>query len=206
MGFYAKHILPRLIELAMKNKEMARLRAAWIPQARGDVLEVGIGSGLNLAFYSSEVRRVYGVDPSVELQRIARKRAAGIPFQLEFLPQSAETSLALANRSIDTAVLTWTLCSIPEPAKALHEIRRVLRPSGRLLFVEHGRAPDPRVAVWQDRLTPMWKRIAGGCHLNRKIDEMINAAGFQTIDMKTTYLPGPKPMTYTYQGIAAPLV
>ena len=206
MGFYAKHILPRLIELAMKNKEMARLRAAWIPQARGDVLEVGIGSGLNLSFYSSDVQRIYGVDPSVELQRIARERAAAIPAHVEFLSQSIETSLPLANGSIDTAVLTWTLCSIPNPTKALHEIRRVLSPSGRLLFVEHGRAPDPRVAVWQDRLTPAWKRIGGGCHLNRKIDEMISAAGFQTIDLKTAYLPGPKAMTYTYQGIAAPLV
>jgi ubiquinone/menaquinone biosynthesis C-methylase UbiE len=205
MGFYAKHILPRLIELAMKNKDMVRLRAACIPQAHGDVLEVGIGSGLNLAFYSSEVRCVYGVDPSIELQRIAQKRVAGIPFQVEFLSQSAETSLALDKGSIDTAVLTWTLCSIPNPTKALHEIRRVLRSSGRLLFVEHGRAPDPRVAVWQDRLTPIWKRIGGGCHLNRKIDEMISAAGFQTIDLKTTYLAGPKAMTYTYQGIAAPL-
>jgi ubiquinone/menaquinone biosynthesis C-methylase UbiE len=206
MGFYAKHILPRLIELAMKNKEMARLRAAWIPQARGDVLEVGIGSGLNLSFYSSDVQRICGVDPSVELQRIARERAAAIPFPVEFLPQSAETSLPLPNGSIDTAVLTWTLCSIPNPAEALHEIRRVLSPSGRLVFVEHGRAPDPRVVVWQDRLTPAWKRIGGGCHLNRKIDEMIRAAGFQMIDLKTTYLPGPKAMTYTYQGIAAPLV
>jgi ubiquinone/menaquinone biosynthesis C-methylase UbiE len=206
MGFYRKHILPRLIELAMKNKEMARLRAAWIPQARGDVLEVGIGSGLNLAFYSSDVRRVYGVDPSVELQRIARKRAAGIPFQVEFLSQSAETSLPLDSGCIDTAVLTWTLCSIPDPAKALREIRRVLSPSGRLLFVEHGRASDSRVALWQDWLTPGWRRIGGGCHLNRKIDEMISAAGFQMIDLKTTYLPGPKTMTYTYQGIAAPLV
>jgi ubiquinone/menaquinone biosynthesis C-methylase UbiE len=206
MGFYAKHVLPRLIELAMKNKEMARLRSAWIPQARGDVLEVGIGSGLNLAFYSSEVRRVYGVDPSIELQRIARERAATIPFHVEFLSQSVETSLSLGNGSIDTAVLTWTLCSIAKPAKALHEIRRVLSPSGRLVFVEHGRAPDPRVAVWQDRLTPAWKRIGGGCHLNRKVDEMIRAAGFQMIDLETTYLPGPKAMTYTYQGIAAPLV
>jgi ubiquinone/menaquinone biosynthesis C-methylase UbiE len=205
MGFYAKHILPRLIELAMKNKEMARLRAAWIPQARGDVLEVGIGSGLNLAFYSSEVSCIYGVDPSVELQRIARERAAAIPFHVEFLPQSAETSLPLANGSIDTAVLTWTLCSIANPAKALHEIRRVLNPSGRLLFVEHGRAPDPRLALWQDRLTPVWKRIGGGCHLNRKMDETISAAGFQITDLKTTYLPGPKAMTYTYQGIAEPL-
>jgi ubiquinone/menaquinone biosynthesis C-methylase UbiE len=204
MGFYAKHVLPRLIELAMKNKEIARLRAAWVPQARGEVLEVGIGSGLNLAFYSSEVRRVYGVDPSVELRRIARKRAAAIPFQVEFLSQSAEISFPLDSGSIDTAVLTWTLCSIANPAKALHEIRRVLKTSGRLLFVEHGRASDPRVAVWQDRLTPAWKRIGGGCHLNRKIDEMISAAGFRMVDLKTTYLPGPKAMTYTYQGIAVP--
>ena len=203
MSFYAKHVLPRLIDLAMRNRETARLRAAWIPQARGDVLEVGIGSGLNLAFYSTQVKRVYGVDPSVELQRIARRRMTAGSFAIDFLTQSAETVLPLPAASIDTAVMTWTLCSIPDPARALCEIKRVLKPDGRLIFLEHGLAPDARVVRWQDRLTPMWKRVAGGCHLNRKIDEIIAEAGFHLPELKTFYLPGPRPMTYTYQGIAA---
>ena len=203
MSFYAKHVLPRLIDLAMRNRETARLRAAWIPQARGDVLEVGIGSGLNLAFYSSQVQRVYGVDPSVELQRIARGRMTAGSFAIDFLTQSAEAALPLAAASIDTAVMTWTLCSIPDPARALREVKRVLKPDGRLIFLEHGLAPDSRVVRWQDRLTPMWKRMTGGCHLNRKVDEIIAEAGFHLPELKTFYLPGPRPMTYTYQGIAA---
>jgi len=202
MGFYAKHILPRLLDLAMRNKETARLRAAWIPQARCVVLEIGIGSGLNLPFYSSEVHQIYGVDPSVELQRMARQRATTGRGKVEFLTQSAEEPLPLASATIDTVVVTWTVCSIPNAAKALQEMKRVLKGSGRLIFVEHGRAPDPAVAAWQDRLTPVWKRITGGCHLNRRIDELVMEAGFQISDLKTCYVAGPRPMTYTYQGVA----
>ena len=202
MGLYAKYVLPHIIDLAMRNKEIARLRAAWIPHARGEVLEAGIGSGLNLPFYSPQVQHVYGVDPSLELQRIARKRLPAARFQIEFLPQSAEKALPLADASIDTIVITWTLCSIPNALQALLQIKRLLKPDGRLLFLEHGRAPDRRVVAWQDRLTPFWKSIAGGCHLNRKVDELITAAGFQIAELKTFYLPGPRPMTYTYQGLA----
>jgi len=205
MGFYAHHILPRITDLAMRNKETARVRAAWIPCARGEVLEVGIGSGLNLPFYSPEVRRVYGVDPSVELLRMAHKRAAAASAKVEFIRQSAEESLPLAAGSIDTVVMTWTLCSIPNAPQALQQMKRVLTASGRLIFVEHGRAPDAEVVVWQDRLMPLWKRIAGGCHLNRRIDELITAAGFAIVELKTCYLPGPRPMTYTYQGFAQPI-
>ncbi len=202
MGFYAKYVLPRLIEMAMSNKETARIRAEWIPQAYGEVLEVGIGSGLNLPFYSSRVERVYGVDPSVELERMALKRAEDAPVPVEFLRQSAEEPVPLADASIDTVVLTWTLCSIPNPQEALQQMRRVLRPDGRLLFVEHGRAPDPGTVAWQDRLTPIWKRLTGGCHLNRKVDDLLTAAGFQISELRTFYLTGPRPMTYTYQGLA----
>jgi ubiquinone/menaquinone biosynthesis C-methylase UbiE len=204
VGFYAHHILPRITDLAMRNKESARLRAVWIPRARGEVLEVGIGSGLNLSFYSSEVQRVYGVDPSIELQRKARQRAADSPTKVEFLSQSAEAPLPLTRASIDTVVVTWTLCSIPNAAQALQEMKRVLKSNGHLIFLEHGRAPDPGVVAWQDRLTPLWKRIGGGCHLNRKIDDLITAAGFQIVELRTGYLPGPRPMTYTYQGFARP--
>jgi len=202
VGFYSRYVLPRFIDVAMRNEETTRLRAAWIPQAYGEVLEVGIGSGLNLPFYSSDVRRVYGVDPSVELQRMARKRVITKPIEVEFLTQSAEEQLPLANASIDTVVMTWTLCSVPNAAKALQQMKRVLKATGRLIFLEHGRAPDPGVAVWQDRFTPVWKRIGGGCHLNRKIDDLITAAGFRITELKTSYLPGPRPMTYTYQGMA----
>lgn len=202
MGVYAKYVLPRIIDVAMRNEETTRLRAAWIPHARGEVLEVGIGSGLNLPFYSSDVHRVYGVDPSVELQRMARKRAMAGPIEVEFLSQSAEEQLPLANASIDTVVITWTLCSIPNAPMALQQIKRILKASGGLIFLEHGRAPDPGIAVWQDRIMPVWKRVAGGCHLNRKIDDLITAAGFRITELKTCYLPGPRPMTYTYQGMA----
>lgn len=202
MGFYARHILPRLIELAMKNKEAARLRAACVPKASGEVLEIGIGSGLNLPFYSSEARRVHGVDPSAELQRLARKRAAGHSAEIDFVLQSADEPLPFGDASMDTVVMTWTLCSIPNPPKALGEMRRVLKSTGRLIFIEHGRSPDRGVAAWQDRLTPAWKRIGGGCHLNRKVDELIEQAGFQMQELRNFYVRGLRPMTYMYQGIA----
>jgi ubiquinone/menaquinone biosynthesis C-methylase UbiE len=205
MGLYAKYVLPRIIDVAMRNRETARLRAEWVPQARGEVLEVGIGSGLNLPFYSPEVQCVHGVDPSIELQRMARKRATRGTMKVEFLSQSAEEPLPLASASIDTVLLTWTLCSITDAPAALQQMKRVLKPSGRLIFLEHGRAPDPGVVAWQDRLTPVWRHIAGGCHLNRKIDELITAAGFRIDELKTCYLPGPRPMTYTYQGFARPV-
>ena len=201
MGWYAKHVLPRLIELAMKNEDAARLRAEWIPQARGEVLELGVGSGLNLPFYGTEVSKVYGVDPSAELQKIARTRAPE-PIGIEFFQQSAEDPVPLPDASIDTAVVTWSLCSIPDPTKALEQVKRVLKPGGRLIFVEHGRSPDASVAAWQDRLTPFWKRFTGGCHLNRRADELIERAGFRIGELRTCYLPGPRPMTYTYQGVA----
>jgi ubiquinone/menaquinone biosynthesis C-methylase UbiE len=202
MGLYAKYLLPRIIDLAMKNKETAKVRAALIPQARGDVLEIGIGSGLNLPFYSPEVRHVFGVDPSLELQKMAQKRLG--PIRVEFLAQSAEEPLPLSDSSIDTVVMAWTLCSIPDASKALQQMRRVLKAEGRLIFVEHGRAPDRKVAAWQDRLTPVWKHATGGCHLNRKVDDLIAGAGFQITELATSYLPGPRPMTYTYQGQARP--
>jgi ubiquinone/menaquinone biosynthesis C-methylase UbiE len=201
MGFYSRYILPHVIDLAMRNKETTRLRADWIPHARGDVLEIGIGSGLNLPFYSAQVTHIYAVDPSFELQRMARKRSPA-HMNIEFLQQSAEEQLPLEDASIDTIVITWTLCSIPNANKALQQMRRTLKPGGQLLFLEHGRSPDNTVVAWQDRLTPFWKRISGGCHLNRKVDELITAAGFQITELKNFYLPGPRPMTYTYQGFA----
>ena len=202
MPLYSKYLLPRLIDLAMRNKDASRLRAECVPSARGDVLEIGIGSGLNLPFYSSQVRRVYGIDPSVELQRMAAKKAADLPFEVTFFGQSAEERFPIPDSSIDTIVMTWSLCSIPDPVAALQQMKRVLKPNGSMIFVEHGRSPDPGVMKWQNRITPVWKHIAGGCHLNRKIDDLIRAAGFRTTEQRNFYLPGPRPMTYIYQGIA----
>jgi ubiquinone/menaquinone biosynthesis C-methylase UbiE len=202
MGFYAKFVYPYLIDLGMRDAETTRLRAAWIPQARGEVLEVGIGSGLNLPHYSAQVRRLYAVDPSRELQRMARKRIPAGRFPVEFLAQSAEQQLPLPEGSIDTVVVTWSLCSIPGASQALSEMRRVLNPSGRLIFLEHGRAPDPRVAAWQNRINPIWKRFTGGCNLNRKVDDLIASAGFRITELQTGYLPGPRFVTFTYQGFA----
>jgi len=202
MGFYSKYLLPRIIDLSMRNKEATRVRAEFIPLARGEVLELGIGSGLNLPFYSRDVSHVYGVEPSVELQRMARNQTANLPVKVDFLLQSAEQRLPISDEAIDTVVIAWTLCSIPNPAMAFQEAKRVLRRDGHLLFVEHGRSPDDGVAGWQDRLTPVWKHFTGGCHLNRKIDELITKAGFRISDLKTWYLPGPRAVTFTYQGTA----
>lgn len=202
MAFYSKYVLPRLIDLAMRNQDASRLRAECVPHAQGDVLEIGIGSGLNLPFYSSQVGHVYGIDPSIELQQMAAKKASDLPFEVTLFHQSAEESFPVPNSSIDTIVMTWSLCSIPDPTTALQQMKRVLKPDGRVIFVEHGRSPDISVVKWQDRITPLWKHITGGCHLNRKIDDLIRAAGFHTTEQREFYLPGPRPMTYTYQGVA----
>ena len=203
MGLYQKFVLPRLIDVAMRQKEVAVRRRELIPRASGAVLEIGIGSGLNLPFFPGTITHLAGVDPSAELLSMARRKLGGVSFPVELFCRSAE-ELPFDDGSFDTVVVTWTLCSIPHPVRALAEIKRVLKPDGRLLFVEHGLSPDPKVQAWQHRLTPMWKRIGGGCHLNRKIDDLIRPAGFAIIELQTTYLPGPRPMSFTYQGIASP--
>lgn len=203
MSFYSHRLLPRILDWAMRYEEASRLRARAIPGARGVVLEVGIGSGLNLSFYTAAVTKVYGVDPSAELLAMARPRAAHVGFPVELLHQTAE-QIPLPDRSVDTVVVTWSLCSIPNPAAALDEMRRVLRPEGALIFVEHGLSPDARVRTWQNRLTPLWHRLAGGCHLNRKMDDLIRNAGFSIAKLETEYIPGPRPMTYTYVGVGIP--
>ncbi len=201
MGIYAKYVLPRVLDLAMRNNDLTPLRKIWVSQARGDVLELGMGSGLNLPFYSKDVRHISGVEPSLAMQRMARKRLTEkIP--VDFLAQSAEDTLPLADATVDTVLSTWTLCTIPDALRALREMRRVLKPDGRFIFVEHGHSPDAPVVVWQNRLNPVWNRIAGGCNLNRKIEDLIEGAGFRITELKTEYLPGPRPMTYTYQGLA----
>jgi ubiquinone/menaquinone biosynthesis C-methylase UbiE len=166
------------------------------------VLELGIGSGLNLRFYSSDVERIIGVDPSAELQRTARERAQETSLAVDFRLQRADQRMDLEDESVDTVVTTWTLCTIPDPGRALQEVKRVLKRSGQVLFLEHGHADEPRVARWQDRITPVWKHLAGGCHLNRPIPELLEDAGFCVGDLETGYLRGPRPMTFTFRGLA----
>jgi ubiquinone/menaquinone biosynthesis C-methylase UbiE len=201
VSFYNRHILPKLIDFAMTRGDVTRLRAAHVPAAHGTVLEVGIGSGLNVPFYTSAVTRLYGVDPSSELLAMARERASAAPFPVELLNQDAD-SIPLADASVDTVVVTWSLCSIANPAGALREMRRVLKPSGILIFVEHGLSADSGVRKWQNRLTPWWRRFTGGCHLNRKMDDLVREAGFTIEDLRTEYVPGPRPMTFMYEGTA----
>ena len=203
MGLYQKFVLPRLIDVAMRNKEVGARRAELIPKASGAVLEIGIGSGLNLPFFPSSITRLVGVDPSAELLSMARSKLGGVSFPVELFCRSAE-DLPFDDQSFNTAVLTWTLCSIPHPQRAVAEIKRVLKRDGRLLFVEHGLSTDPKVQAWQHRLTPIWRHIGGGCHLNRKIDDLVSLAGFRIVELQTSYLSGPRPMTFTYQGIACP--
>jgi SAM-dependent methyltransferase len=202
MGFYNDFVLTRLSDLAMRNKDLRPFRERVIGAAEGRVLEIGVGSGRNLPFYRSPAREIFALEPSPKLVALARGAAhSSVP--VHFLEASGET-IPLDDGTIDSVVTTWTLCSIPQAASALQEMRRVLRPGGRLLFAEHGLAPSESVRWWQDRLTPVWRRISGGCHLNRPIRSMIEDAGFRVDRIETGYIPGPKPMTFMYEGSARP--
>ena len=185
----------------MNRDEMRRLRAAHIPWARGVVLDVGIGSGLNLPFYTGAVTKLYGVDRSPELLARAGSLTAAAPFPVELLNQDADR-LSLADVCVDTVVVTWSLCSIANTTGALSEMRRVLKPGGAVIFIEHGLSPDAGVRKWQDRLTPVWRRCAGGCHLNRKTDDLLRGAGFTIESLQTGYLAGPRALTFMYEGVA----
>ena len=192
MGFYNNWLVPCLLDAAMRNHALDPYRRSIIGEASGLVLEVGIGSGLNLPWYDGAVDHVYAVDPSGELLGFARTFVTDAVVPASLVRASAE-SLPFDATSFDTVVMTWTLCSIPNPRAALNEIRRVLKPGGRLLFVEHGLSPETRIAGWQRRLTPPWRRISGGCHLDRKMDALICGAGFQMTALETGYMKGPKP-------------
>jgi ubiquinone/menaquinone biosynthesis C-methylase UbiE len=202
VGFYKDRILPAMIDRAMRNAMLDPFRQRIAGAAQGCVLEIGIGSGRNLPLYAPGVERILGLDPSPQLLARARDQA-GADARVKLLTGSAE-QIPLADRSIDTIVMTFVACSIPEVATALAEMRRVLKPTGRLLFVEHGRAPDARVARWQDRITPLWRLIQGGCHLNRKMDDLIANAGLRIDHLETRFLPGPKILTFVYEGSATP--
>lgn len=204
MGFYSDIILPRLCDLSMRNKQLVPFRERVIGAAEGRVLEIGVGSGMNLPFYRPPVREVLALEPAPRLLNMARSASHVTGLPVSFLEASAE-AIPLDKSSVDTVVTTWTLCSIPHAATALAEMRRVLRPGGKLLFVEHGLAPDEAVRRWQHRLTPAWRYISGGCHLNRPIRSMIEGTGFRVERIETGYMPGPKPMTFMYEGSARPM-
>jgi ubiquinone/menaquinone biosynthesis C-methylase UbiE len=203
MNLYDSWILPSVLDTVMRNKEVTRYRSVIVPEARGVVLEVGIGSGLNLPFYGPQVQRLYAIDPSKNLLRMAHKRAQPMPFPVEFFARSAE-AMPIEDDCVDTVLTTFTLCTIADPLAALREMRRVLRPTGRLLFAEHGFAPDPSVQRWQHRCNPVWNRIAGGCNLDRKMDELIGSAGFHIANLTVEYAKGPRPLSYIYAGSARP--
>ncbi len=202
MGFYDKHILPHLINCACGLPAMMGQRAKLIPMAKGRVLELGIGTGLNLSFYDAQkVSAIIGVDPATEMHKKANQRAAEINIPVETVALELE-QIAAEDNSFDTAVTTFTLCTIPDAVAALQEVRRVLKPDGELLFCEHGLSPDASVHAWQQRLQPIWKPLAGGCHLDRDIPTIIADGGFRIVEMEKRYLKGPKPMTYVYRGRA----
>ncbi|WP_457664225.1 class I SAM-dependent methyltransferase [Sinorhizobium medicae] len=202
MGIYSDVILPKLCDLSMRNVRLHPYRKRVVGAAEGRVLEIGSGSGLNLPFYRRDVREILALEPDPALLAMAR-RVPHTEIPVNFMEASAE-AIPLDDNSIDTVVTTWTLCTIPGAAAALTEMRRVLRPQGKLLFVEHGLSPDRGVRWWQDRLTPIWGRISGGCHLNRPIRSIIENGGFRIDRIETGYMQGPKPMTFMYEGSARP--
>jgi ubiquinone/menaquinone biosynthesis C-methylase UbiE len=201
VNFYDRWILPTVIDFAMRQEQLGKYRREVVAAATGRVLEVGVGSGLNLAYYGGQVEMVVGIDPSPRLLAIARQRAVAAGVRACLLQGSA-AAIPLGDHSIDTVVMTWTLCSITDPSAALREMRRVLKPGGKLVFVEHGLSPEPGVERWQHRLTPIWCHLAGGCHLNRKVDGLVRASGFELTRLRTEYAAGPRPVTYMYLGCA----
>lgn len=200
MGLWSDRLLPRLIDLGMGSKVLRAERPLCAGEARGRVLELGFGSGHNLPFYGEGVQEIVAVEPSALARRLSEGRRAASAIPVRFAELEGER-LALPDASFDEAVCTWTLCTVPDPLAALHEVRRVLRPGGALRFIEHGLSSDPGVARWQRRLTPLQRRWAGNCHLDRPIDRLVRTAGFELSELATYYAEGPRPMTYFYRGV-----
>ena len=204
MGLYDTYVLPHLIKVACSGDDIERQRRLIVPKAAGRVLEVGMGPGLNLPFYDrTRVELVWGLEPSESMHKLAADRLASSGLDVRWLTASGER-IPLDDDSVDTVLLTYTLCSIPDWETALHEMRRVLKPDGRLLFCEHGEAPDESVRTWQHRIEPVWKRLAGGCHLTRRIPQLLEQGGFRIDQLEQQYLPGPKIATYQSSGEATP--
>ena len=202
MGLYTKYVLPRLIHFACSSEPARQQRQKVVPRATGMTLEIGIGSGLNLPFYDpAAVTGVWGLDPSEEMLEMARDAGAGSSLAVELSAAAAE-ELPFDDASFDTVLLTYTLCSIYEPETALEEMKRVLKPGGSLLFCEHGAAPDPGVRRWQDWITPVWRRIGGGCRLNRDVPGLIDSAGLEIVELEQMYIPGWRPASFNSWGRA----
>jgi len=202
MSIYSKYVLPPAIHIVCRSKPSMRQRRKLIPKAAGRVLEIGIGSGLNLAFYDPKrVKEVVGIDPSDELRQRAEKNARKVPFPVKLLSLSGE-ELPFEASSFDTIVTTYTLCTIPDADKALREMHRLLKKGGLLLFSEHGMAPDKGVQRTQIYLNPVWKKFSGGCHLDRPIAELIARNGFKILELEKKYISGLRFVSYNYRGVA----
>jgi ubiquinone/menaquinone biosynthesis C-methylase UbiE len=201
VGWYVDRLLPRVTDVALRGAEFTSARARVCEGLAGEVLEVGFGSGRNVPHYPTDVTRVRAVDPATLGRTLAAERVAASAVPVEYIGLDGE-QLPVDDDSVDHVLTTWTLCTIPRVERALEEMRRVLRPGGTLHFVEHGRAPQPKTARWQDRLTPMQRRIFGGCHLNRSIDLLIEGSGFEVSTLDNYFLRGPKPWGYMYEGVA----
>jgi ubiquinone/menaquinone biosynthesis C-methylase UbiE len=201
MGIYQDQFLPRFTNKVMNRRDLQPIRDRVCAGLDGEVLEIGFGSGLNVPHYPPAVTRVRAVDPATLGRRLAAARVAASPVQVEYVGLDGQ-AIPLDPASIDHVVSTWTLCTIPDVERALGEVRRVLRPGGSLHFVEHGLSPDARVARWQDRLTPLQRLVAGGCHLNRPIDRIIAGSGLELAGLKNYYVEGPKSMGYSFEGRA----
>src|ERR1700748_457445 len=192
MSFYRDQVLPRLIDTIMRRNDLEELRARVASKLTGDVLEIGFGSGLNVPFYPAGVTRVWALDPATVGRKLAAPRVAASPVPVEYIGLDAQR-IPLPDASVDSVLTTWTLCTIPDVAGALDEVRRVLLPGGTLAFIVHGCSPDPKVVRTQHRLEPLHRRMLGGCHLTRPIDHIITASGLELTELDTSYRPGPKP-------------
>ena len=200
-SWYERTVLPYLLDFTCGMKPIRKQRMKVIPQATGRVLEIGIGTGLNLPFYDrARIKSIVGVDPGLQMHKLALKRSVAAGLKIELVGISAE-KLPVADASFETVVSTYTLCTIPDPIAALKELRRALVPGGKLLFSEHGRSPDANVLKWQNRLQPYWMKVAGGCRLNRDIPALLEESGFRP-EVQSRYIPGPKILSYHYWGEA----
>jgi ubiquinone/menaquinone biosynthesis C-methylase UbiE len=202
MSFYEERVLPHLINLACSSKPTRQQREKIVPLAEGDVLEIGFGSGLNLPFYDPQkVRKIWGLEPSDGMRRKAQPAVDASNLDVEFINLPGE-EIPLEEDSVDTVLVTYTLCTIPDALAALEGMRRVLKPGGRLLYCEHGVAPDENVRRWQDRLNPTWSKFTGGCNMNRDILDLITSSGFEITNDRQMYIPGAKMLSYNFWGSA----
>jgi len=202
MNFYNRHILPNLVHFACNQRQITHQRTKVVPHACGKVLEVGLGTGLNLPYYDArKVHKVWGLDPSSKMIERAKKKVRSVNFEVELIGTSAE-EIPLETSSVDTVVVTYTLCTIIDIDLAIKEMARVLNPSGKLIFCEHGAAPDIRVRRFQNFINPAWSLVGGGCHLNREIPELIERGGFRIKELKAKYIPGWRPASFNYWGTA----